>query len=182
MRNSTTVFRHECHDACVRASLAGFVLGFDLLSGTAALSAAETPATDAVSFDKQIRLIFQANCQGCHQPAKAGGQYVMTAFEGLVKGARAVRRQSFREAGSQFAHQSNHAERWQAEMPKGKAPLAPAEIELIKKWIAQGAKDDTAAGAKQRYDQDHPPNTHAACDHVARFFARRTNAGDLWLP
>ena len=25
-----------------------------------------------VSYDKQVRPIFQAHCQGCHQPAKAG--------------------------------------------------------------------------------------------------------------
>ena len=28
-------------------------------------------------------------------------------------------------------------------MPKGKPPLAAAEIELIRRWIAQGAVDDT---------------------------------------
>src|SRR6059036_2977055 len=66
--------------------LVALCIGLICWFGTSALSAAETSATDAVSFDKQIRLIFQANCQGCHQPAKAGGQYVMTAFAGLVKG------------------------------------------------------------------------------------------------
>src|SRR6516162_3098497 len=39
-----------------------------------------------VSYDKQIRPIFQAQCQGCHQPAKAGGAYVMTAFDRMLKG------------------------------------------------------------------------------------------------
>ena len=34
-----------------------------------------------VSYDKQIRPILQAQCQGCHQPAKAGGGYVMTSFD-----------------------------------------------------------------------------------------------------
>ncbi|HLQ47131.1 MAG TPA: DUF1549 domain-containing protein, partial [Planctomycetaceae bacterium] len=122
------------------------------------MSAAETSATDAVSFDKQIRLIFQANCQGCHQPAKAGGQYVMTAFEGLVKGGEsgsAAVVPGKPEASSLISQIT--PKDGKAEMPKGKAPLTPAEIELIKKWIAQGAKDDTAAGAKQRFDQDHPP-------------------------
>ncbi len=122
------------------------------------LFAAESPATDAVSFDKQVRLIFQANCQGCHQPAKAGGQYVMTDFAKLVKGG---------ESGSaavvpgkpegSYLLQLITPKDGKAEMPKGKAPLTAAEIEIVKKWIAQGAKDDTAAGAKQRYDQDHPP-------------------------
>ena len=128
------------------------------VSAGSTLFAAETPATDAVSFDKQIRLIFQANCQGCHQPAKAGGQYVMTDFTKLVKGG---------ESGSaavvpgkpegSYLLQIITPKDGKAEMPKGRAPLTAAEIEIVKKWIAQGAKDDTAAGAKQRYDQDHPP-------------------------
>ena len=132
--------------------------GLIALSAGSTLFAAETPATDAVSFDKQVRLILQANCQGCHQPAKAGGQYVMTDFGKLVKGG---------ESGSAAVVPGNPEassllqqitpKDGKAEMPKGKAPLTATEIEIVKKWIAQGAKDDTAAGAKQRYDQDHPP-------------------------
>ena len=32
----------------------------------------------AVSYFRDIRPIFQARCQGCHQPAKAEGGFVMT--------------------------------------------------------------------------------------------------------
>ncbi len=39
-----------------------------------------------VSYDKQVRPIFQARCQGCHQPAKSGGGYVMTDFARLLAG------------------------------------------------------------------------------------------------
>jgi len=39
-----------------------------------------------VSFYKQIRPIFQAQCQGCHQPAKAKGDYIMTDFSAMLKG------------------------------------------------------------------------------------------------
>src|SRR3954462_5041063 len=39
-----------------------------------------------VSYYKKIRPIFQANCQGCHQPAKAKGGYVMTDFARLLAG------------------------------------------------------------------------------------------------
>src|SRR5262249_41641449 len=46
------------------------------------------PAPAAVSYDKQIRPIFQARCQGCHQPAKPGGGYVMTAFDRLLTGGK----------------------------------------------------------------------------------------------
>lgn len=122
-------------------------------------SADETkqPAS-AVSYYKDIRPIFQARCQGCHQPAKAGGEYVMTGFETLVKGG---------ESGETAIAPGKPAEstlvklitpeNGQAQMPKDGKPLADSEIELIKRWIAAGAVDDTPAGAKQKYDAEHPP-------------------------
>src|SRR6185437_6414779 len=45
-------------------------------------------AAEAISYDKQIRPIFQAHCQGCHQPAKPGGGYVMTAFDRMLAGGK----------------------------------------------------------------------------------------------
>src|SRR5260221_3020690 len=39
-----------------------------------------------ISYYRDIRPILQANCQGCHQPAKAKGGYVMTSFKGLLGG------------------------------------------------------------------------------------------------
>src|SRR5260370_15470806 len=40
---------------------------------------------DQVSYHKHVRPIFQQHCQGCHQPAKAEGGYVMTSFADLFK-------------------------------------------------------------------------------------------------
>ena len=42
-------------------------------------------------------------------------------------------------------------------MPKDRDPLHQTEIDLIKKWIAEGATNDTPANAKRRFDMDHPP-------------------------
>src|SRR5438093_8525277 len=47
---------------------------------------AHAPGSDKVSYYKQVRPIFQAHCQGCHQPAKARGEYVMTDFAKLLAG------------------------------------------------------------------------------------------------
>ena len=46
------------------------------------LAHAENAGDQPVSYYKQIRPIFQAHCQGCHQPAKSSGAYVMTAAGG----------------------------------------------------------------------------------------------------
>ncbi|HIC22836.1 MAG TPA: hypothetical protein EYO84_05375, partial [Planctomycetes bacterium] len=41
---------------------------------------------DKISFYREISPILQANCHGCHQPAKAKGQYQMTKFDRLLAG------------------------------------------------------------------------------------------------
>jgi mono/diheme cytochrome c family protein len=47
-----------------------------------------------VSFYKHIRPIFQAQCNGCHQPAKNKGDYIMTEFVALLKGGEEGMRSS----------------------------------------------------------------------------------------
>src|SRR5947209_7704086 len=42
-------------------------------------------------------------------------------------------------------------------MPRGKQPLSMSEVELIKRWIAEGARDDTPASTREVVDTDHPP-------------------------
>src|SRR3990172_8410705 len=55
--------------------------------GTGVVRAEEkAKAGGPVSFHKQIRPILQSQCQGCHQPAKAGGKLVLTSYAGLAKG------------------------------------------------------------------------------------------------
>ncbi len=116
-------------------------------------------SAEKISFDRQIRPIFQANCQGCHQPAKAGGDYVMTTFERLAKGGESG--ETAIVAGqadqSELLKQITPGADGQAAMPKGRPPLAPVEIELVRRWIEQGAKNDTPVNAVQKYDADHPP-------------------------
>src|SRR5215472_10837127 len=67
----------------------GMILLALFISGQ--LRAAETKTTDVklvpkVSYYHQVRPILQANCQGCHQPAKSKGGYVMTEFKRLLAG------------------------------------------------------------------------------------------------
>ena len=111
-----------------------------------------------VSYWKQIRPLFQANCQGCHQPAKHKGGYVMTDFARLLSGG---------DSGDKaiVPHQPAQSPLvtaitlfdGEADMPKGKPPLAEPDVALIAKWIAEGAVDDTPKNAVQHIDADHPP-------------------------
>lgn len=118
---------------------------------------AEAPAE--ISYYRDIRRIFQQNCQGCHQPAKAGGSYIMTSHAALLdKGASGDpgvvpgHPEKSKVVDQIIAHGPKRAA-----MPKGRDPLLESEVQLVTKWIAQGAKDDTPAAARQVIDAKHPP-------------------------
>src|SRR5438874_2840920 len=111
-----------------------------------------------VSYYHDIRPILQANCQGCHQPAKNKGGYVMTEFKRLLaggdnEGAAIVPGTPEKSAILKMITPQDGDVR----MPKGKTPLLENEIALITSWIQQGAEDDTPVDAKRHYDAEHPP-------------------------
>ncbi len=117
-----------------------------------------TSALASVSFYKQIRPIFQANCQGCHQPAKPKGSYVLTEYDRLLLPGESNEKPVMpgKPEASHLLKQITPV-KGEADMPKGKPALTDYEIGLVKQWIAQGATDDTPANARQRYDAEHPP-------------------------
>jgi mono/diheme cytochrome c family protein len=113
-----------------------------------------------VSYYKDVRPILQQHCQGCHQPAKPQGGYVMTSYADLFKAGDS-------DEPAVVAGQPDKSllvkillgtEKDRARMPKGKEPLAEPQIKLIRDWVAQGAADDTPAAARASLvDADHPP-------------------------
>lgn len=137
------------------------LMGLPSLSGRAEERKAtdlKSKAAEQVSYYREVRPILQANCQGCHQPAKAKGGFVMTDFKHLLKGGD--------DEGAAVV--AGHAEKSSLlkmivakdgvpAMPKGRTPLTAIEVELIAAWIKQGATDDTPPDAKPHYDPEHPP-------------------------
>lgn len=112
-----------------------------------------------VSFTNDIRPILAQHCQGCHQPAKAQGDYVVTDVESLVKAGESGKAAIVpgRPDASHILEQV-HVEKGKAAMPKNREPLTEKQIELIRRWIATGAEDDTPTIAKSPLiDADHPP-------------------------
>ena len=115
-----------------------------------------------ISYYKKIRPILQAQCQGCHQPAKARGGYVMTDFARLLEGGESVKDgQHAVVAGdpgkSLLVLQITPDQDGVAEMPPKKQPLPAPQLALITRWVAEGAKDDTPPNARQHIDAEHPP-------------------------
>src|ERR1022692_2917812 len=93
-----------------------------------------------VSYYKQIRPILQGTCQGCHQPAKAKGKYIMTEFAKFLKGAEnAPAISSGKPEESYLVKVITPDAKGKAEMPEKGDPLHETQIDLIKKWIKEGA-------------------------------------------
>ena len=118
------------------------------------------PNQQPVSFHKQIRPILQAKCQGCHQPAKAQGGYVMTEFAKLLAAGDSGKKPvvAGKPKESELVVQiTPDAKTHKALMPKSGEPLFDSEVEAINRWVAEGAKDDTPPNAAIHFDAEHPP-------------------------
>jgi WD40 repeat protein len=129
-----------------------------------ALYAADKPADkDAlpaeVSFYKDVRPIFQQHCNGCHQPAKPSGGFVMTARAELLKKGESDKPGVVpgQPDASNLVSQVTPHDGKKPLMPRNQPPLADRDVALIKKWIAQGAKDDTPVSDRVVIDMEHPP-------------------------
>src|SRR6185436_18293362 len=148
---------------CGKTMMKKHDLGLALLAiltltlGAGAQEKKHDAASAKISFDRQIRPIFQGVCIGCHQPAKAKGNYLMMSREQLIAAG-----ESKLPAIVPGQPDKSHLvklitpEKGEAEMPKGKKALSQIEIDLIKQWIAEGAIDDTPINAKAKIVVDHP--------------------------
>lgn len=121
-------------------------------------TADENASQRTVSYHRDIEPIFRANCQGCHQPAKAQGEFVMTDFAALLQAG---------ESGEPGIVPGKPEESYlleqiipidgEAAMPKKGKALSDAEIELVRTWIAQGATND-APPSGPAYSAENPPS------------------------
>jgi WD40 repeat protein len=146
------------------AALALFALAAPSWADNARPTSAAPPAK--VSYFRDVRPVLQEHCQGCHQPAKRSGEYVMAPFAALVKGGESG--ETAIEPGKpessnlvkMIATTKDKDGKEKAEMPKDESPLTVAQIELISRWIREGAADDTPASASIAFDAEHPPVYH----------------------
>ena len=119
--------------------------------------------TKPVSYHREIRPLFEANCNGCHQPAKAKGDYVMTDFRSLLQGGESDDPAIVpgKPDDSMLVHLVTPNEKGEYEMPKGKnaKPLHAAEIELLRRWISEGAKDDSPVGSGSAFTMETHQST-----------------------
>src|SRR5437016_2585738 len=108
------------------------------------LFALSAQAFAAVDFEKEIRPIFAATCYKCHAGSKHKGELKLDSVEAIKKGGK--------EAGSKAVIPGNGAKSdmiRRLSLPKDDDDVMPpdgkgdhltkAQIDLIKKWIDEGA-------------------------------------------
>jgi WD40 repeat protein len=105
-------------------------------------AAAQTPP---VSFYHQVVPIFKKSCTGCHHPGKMKGDLDLTTYEKLLKGGKGGA--GFVAGKPQESPLFQEISGTEPSMPKEGDPLSKAEVALIERWIAEGAKNDTPEGA-----------------------------------
>src|SRR5713226_10669802 len=111
-------------------------------------SLAAQKASAEVSYFREIRPVIQRSCQGCHQPAMKYGGLDLTLFESFAAGG--TKGPAFKPGAPQdsvvLAYLKGDRK---PQMPFGSPPLPDDQIELFRRWIAGGAKDDTPPEARE---------------------------------
>lgn len=110
-----------------------------------------------VSFHRQVRPILQRHCQGCHQPAKKLGKLDLTTYAALKAGGD--NGESFTPGKPDESTLVEFIVGSPPKMPKeGKGlPLSKEQVDLIRRWISEGAKDDTPTDAAGPITPSAPP-------------------------
>jgi len=136
------------------------IVSLTIILALSFVAVAEEPAAEntggKVSYYNQVRPILQAECQGCHQPARPGGGMVLTHYSSMLEPGDSE--EPLFIAGKPdesllIAQISGDAPL----MPQEADPLSADQIELIRRWISEGAVDDSPASAAVVVDADHPP-------------------------
>lgn len=117
-----------------------------------------TPSASKVNYTQQIEPIFRQHCQGCHQPAKPEGGLIMTnpnimLEKGGDSGMSIVRG----KADESHLIAEITPRDGKAEMPKGAPPLSDADIDLIRRWINEGASTEDWKESSVEYSPEQPP-------------------------
>lgn len=114
-----------------------FVFLFAVVPQVLLFSIPRAAEADDLFFQEKIAPIFQSKCVSCHNDNDLQGELSLQSVAGMRKGG---------ESGEVVvAGQPEESSLWHSisgsdpEMPKDSEPLTKKEIELIEKWIKQGA-------------------------------------------
>jgi len=131
--------------------------------------AVAVPDPNKVSFRRDIAPILVKNCVACHGPEKAESGYRVDSFE-RAKKAGDIGEAPFtpgKVEQSEWVRLTTSSDK-DERMPKEGDPLPAAQIELIKRWISEGAVFDGPSPAAAlasylpRMPHPNPPEAYPA--------------------
>ncbi len=134
------------------------------LAGAGMLAGQEQPAKkpaarEPAGYFRDIRPILQRHCQSCHQPAIQQGGLDLTRYESFKAGGK--KGPAFRPGAPEKSLVISYLKGdVSPRMPFGLPPLPEDQMELFRRWIAAGAKDDTPPEARDTVAADKPPVYH----------------------
>jgi mono/diheme cytochrome c family protein len=119
-------------------------------------------AADKVSFRSEVAPILLEHCVACHGAKKAEGGYRVDAFEELLKpgdtGEKPV--DASAASGGEVLRRVTSADESER-MPAESEPLPPEQVEVLRRWVAEGAAFDAEAPEKP-LSLVIPPRQYAA--------------------
>ena len=107
-----------------------------------------------VSYYSQIVPILKRSCQGCHHPGDPNGGLIVTNYADLKRGGMAGDAiVPGKPDGSLLIELISGDE---PAMPQNMEPLSAEEVELFRRWILEGATDDTPAEVDDMAEGNYP--------------------------
>lgn len=105
--------------------------------------AADQAETNRVSFAREIAPIFFRKCQACHGPEKAKGDFRLHTYQEMRRGGES-RKPPVTPGDPAKSHLYELITTPDADdrMPQKDDPLSAEQIELVRRWIEQGANFD----------------------------------------
>ena len=125
--------------ACAQTFLSAFAFAAVAWSGAAL-------AEEQVSYKLDVQPILQTRCVECHQPGGQGYEASgldLTSYKGLMKGTKhgpiVVPGEPF--TSNLMVLVEGRADP-QVRMPHNQRPLLKQQVEILRLWVKQGAKDN----------------------------------------
>jgi len=113
---------------------------------------------ETVSYHRDVFPILRTNCIACHKPGKSKGGLDLTSYATMLKGGDDGQMIKTGDAAESRLVETICGD--EPEMPKESEPLLPREIDLISRWITQGAIEDAPLDTSTRRPAE-PPTYHS---------------------
>jgi Protein of unknown function (DUF1553)/Protein of unknown function (DUF1549)/Planctomycete cytochrome C len=124
--------------------IGAMVIAAVVVAGSVWIDNRQTPNGSVVDFNTQIRPIFNANCLRCHGGVRRQGDMSLLFREEAISKAKSGKRciVPFHPEQSELIARLKTTDPDEA-MPLNAERLKPSQIQLIEKWIAEGAHWET---------------------------------------